>query len=90
MLLPSSSITSPYPVSGHIDRLVAARALIQVNVGRRNRAFEAPELIGAFTAPERRMSSPLGDTLAFQKTTFATMIRWSCRESCLKCAARAR
>ena len=31
-----------------IDRLVGAGILVHVNVGRRNRAFEAPELIEAF------------------------------------------
>ena len=46
-----------------IDRLVAADVLVQVNVGRRNRAFEAPELIDAFTALERQLASPEGDTL---------------------------
>ena len=46
-----------------INRLVGAGVLVQVNVSRRNRAFEAPELIDAFTALERRMASPLGDTL---------------------------
>ena len=46
-----------------IDRLVAAGVLVQVNVGRRNRAFEAPELIDAFTALERQLASPEGDTL---------------------------
>ena len=35
-----------------IDRLVEAGVLKQVTVGRRNRAFEAPELIEAFTALE--------------------------------------
>ena len=45
-----------------IDRLVSAGILVQVNVGRRNRAFEAPELIEAFTALERRLASPAGDT----------------------------
>ena len=45
-----------------IDRLVAAGVLAQVNVGRRNRTFEAPELIEAFTALERRLASPGGDT----------------------------
>ena len=44
-----------------IDRLVSAGILVQVNVGRRNRAFEAPELIEAFTALERRLASPTGD-----------------------------
>ncbi len=29
---------------------------------RRNRAFEAPELIDAFTGLERRLASPEGDT----------------------------
>ena len=38
-----------------IDRLLLAGVLVQVNVGRRNRAFEAPELIGAFTALERQL-----------------------------------
>jgi hypothetical protein len=36
--------------------------LRQVNVGRRNRAFEAPEPITAFTALERQLASPEGDT----------------------------
>ena len=45
-----------------IDRLVNAGVLQQVNVGRRNRAFEAPELIEAFTALERQLASPAGDT----------------------------
>ena len=46
-----------------IERLVAADVLVQVSVGRRNRAYEAPELIDAFTAFERRLASPEGDTL---------------------------
>ena len=46
-----------------IDRLVEAGILRQVTVGRRNRAFEAPELIEAFTALERQFASPEGDTL---------------------------
>ena len=46
-----------------IDRLVEAGILKQVTVGRRNRAFEAPELIEAFTALERQLASPEGDTL---------------------------
>ncbi len=45
-----------------IDRLVDARILQQVSVGRRNRAFEAPELIQTFTDLERRLASPTGDT----------------------------
>ena len=46
-----------------VDRLVEAGVLVQVNVGRRNRAFEAPELIDLFTALERQLASPAGDTL---------------------------
>ena len=45
-----------------IARLVEAGILRQVNVGRRNRAFEAPEVIDAFTALERQLASPGGDT----------------------------
>ena len=45
-----------------VERLVDAGVLRQVNVGRRNRAFEAPELIDAFTALERQLASPGGDT----------------------------
>ena len=45
-----------------IRRLVDAGILKQVTVGRRNRAFEAPEIIAAFTALERQLASPVGDT----------------------------
>jgi len=45
-----------------ISRLVDAGILKQVNVGRRNRAFEAPQLIRQFTDLERRLASPTGDT----------------------------
>jgi Fic family protein len=45
-----------------IQRLADAGILRQVTVGRRNRAFEAPEIIDAFTALERQLASPEGDT----------------------------
>ncbi len=45
-----------------IQRLVDAGILKQVTVGRRNRAFEAPEIIAAFTELERQLASPEGDT----------------------------
>jgi Fic family protein len=45
-----------------IQRLTGAGILRQVTVGRRNRAFEAPEIIDAFTALERQLASPDGDT----------------------------
>jgi len=45
-----------------IARLEAAGVLRQVTVGKRNRAFEVPQLIRAFTDLERRLASPTGDT----------------------------
>lgn len=48
--------------SSAIERLVAAGILTQVRAGRRNRAFESPELIHAFTDLERQIASRAGDT----------------------------
>lgn len=45
-----------------VARLVEAGILHQVTVGRRNRAFEAPDIIAAFTDLERQLASPGGDT----------------------------
>jgi Fic family protein len=45
-----------------VTRLAEAGILQQVNVGRRNRAFESPEVISAFTDLERQLASPGGDT----------------------------
>jgi hypothetical protein len=45
-----------------IPRLVDAKILRQINVGRRNRAFEATEMIEAFTDLERRLASPEAHT----------------------------
>lgn len=45
-------------VNDAVGRLVEAGILRQVSVGRRNRAFEAPEVIDEFTALERQLSSP--------------------------------
>lgn len=47
-----------------LERLVEAGILVQVSVGRRNRAFEAPKLIEAFTTLERRLASREGDNFA--------------------------
>ena len=44
-----------------VARLAAANILSQINVGRRNRAFEASEMIDAFTDLERRLASPQAD-----------------------------
>jgi Fic family protein len=45
-----------------IARLVDAGILRQLTVARRNRAFEAAEVIDVFTDLERRLASPDGDT----------------------------
>jgi hypothetical protein len=44
------------------SRLEAAGVLQQVTIGRRNRAFEAPDVIAAFADFERQLASPEGDT----------------------------
>jgi DNA-binding Lrp family transcriptional regulator len=54
---------SQQAVNEAIRRLVDGGVLTQTTVGRRNRAFEAPELIDAFTALERQLASPDADTL---------------------------
>jgi Fic family protein len=53
---------SEQAVNQAIPRLVDAKILCQINVGRRNRAFEATEMIDAFTDLERRLASPEADT----------------------------
>ena len=45
-------------------RLQSAGIVQQVNVGRRNRAFEARAIINRFTALERQLASPQRDTWA--------------------------
>jgi Fic family protein len=47
-----------------VSRLVDADILVQTKVGRRNRAFEAREVIDAFIDLERRLASETGDTLS--------------------------
>ncbi len=46
-----------------IPRLVSNGILHQTTVGRRNRAFEATEVIDAFTDLERQLASPAGNTV---------------------------
>jgi Fic family protein len=53
---------SEQAVNAAIPGLLKAQILRQTTVGRRNRAFEAPEMIDAFTDLERRLASPGGDT----------------------------
>ncbi|HET6344068.1 MAG TPA: Fic family protein, partial [Myxococcota bacterium] len=45
-----------------VAALVEAGILKQTSLGRRNRAFEAPDVLSAFNALERRLASPAGDT----------------------------
>jgi hypothetical protein len=45
-----------------VNRLVGAGVLQQVTVGKRNRAFESPDIINAFVDMERQLASPEGDT----------------------------
>jgi Fic family protein len=54
---------SDQAVNEAIPRLVDAGVLTQTTIGRRNRAFEAVDLIDAFTDLERQLASPDGDTL---------------------------
>ncbi|HYB22569.1 MAG TPA: Fic family protein [Solirubrobacteraceae bacterium] len=52
-----------YPAANNaVAQLVEAGVLKQITIGRRNRAYEAPEIITAFTALERQLASPHGDT----------------------------
>jgi Fic family protein len=50
------------PADRAIQRLVQAGIVCQITIGRRNRAYEAPEIIEAFTDLERRLASPAGNT----------------------------
>jgi Fic family protein len=54
---------SEQAINEAIPRMVKSGVLKQTTIGRRNRAFEAPDLIDAFTELERRLASPDGDTL---------------------------
>ncbi|HEY5044392.1 MAG TPA: Fic family protein [Solirubrobacteraceae bacterium] len=51
------------PANQAIQRLVQAGILHQITIGRRNRAYEAPEIVEAFTDLERQLASPAADTL---------------------------
>jgi Fic family protein len=54
---------SSQAVNEAIPRLVEAGVLAQTTIGRRNRAFEAPDLIDALDDLERQLASRDGDTL---------------------------
>jgi len=54
-------IRRTYPAANNaVTQLVDAGVLKQVNIARRNRAYEAPEIIPAFTDLERQLASPAG------------------------------
>ena len=55
---------SEQAVNEAIPRLLDAGVLTQTTIGRRNRAFEAPDLITAFNDLERQLASPDRDTLS--------------------------
>ncbi len=50
------------PANAAIQRLVGAGVMRQITIGLRNRAYEAPEIIDAFTDLERQLASPDSDT----------------------------
>lgn len=54
--------------NGAITRMEAAAILTRTTVGKRNRAFEAPDVIDAFTDLERQLASPMGDTRTAKPT----------------------
>ena len=60
-------------------RSIRAGILKQVPVGQRNRAFEAPELIEAFTALERQLASLERDTLVSEPVASQQVVsqRWT-------------
>ncbi|HEY0938349.1 MAG TPA: Fic family protein, partial [Trebonia sp.] len=49
-------------VNDAIARLVEGGVLRQITLGKRNRAFEAKEVVDAFTSLERQLASPAGET----------------------------
>lgn len=49
-------------VNDAVARMVDAKVVSQSTIGKRNRAFEASDLIRAFTDLERRLASPAGNT----------------------------
>src|SRR5580658_9983873 len=60
-------ISRSYPqTNAAIARLVSAGILSQITIGRRNRAFEAPAIVNAFTDLERQLASPNANTRTSQ------------------------
>jgi Fic family protein len=62
-------IKRTFPAANNaITLLTEAGVLKQVTVGKRNRAYEAPDIIAAFSDLERQLASPEGDTRSSQPT----------------------
>jgi Fic family protein len=69
-------ISRSYPqTNAAIERLVSAGILSQITIGRRNRAFEAPAIVNAFTDLERQLASPNGNTRTSQPVRPVTLRR---------------
>ncbi len=71
--LPGTPIVTVQSAAGLIDRsvqatneaikqLVSVGVLKQTTAGKRNRGFEAPELVNSVTGLERQLASPEADT----------------------------
>ncbi len=61
----ASLIGRTFPAANNaISTLTAVDVLRQVTVGKRNRAYEAPDIIAAFTDLERQLASPEGSSLS--------------------------
>jgi Fic family protein len=60
---------SEQAINEAIARLVAAGVLAQITVGRRNRAFEARELVDAFADLERMLANPRGTSTLSEATS---------------------
>lgn len=61
--------------NGAISILMSAGVLKQVRVGRRNRAFEAPELIETFTSLEQQLANPGENTRVYRTSRHLPSIR---------------
>jgi hypothetical protein len=57
-----SFLSTSFTPTRRSPRLADAGVLRQISLGRRNRAFEAPEIVDAFNALERRLVSLADDT----------------------------
>jgi hypothetical protein len=59
----SRTLNRSYTVTNQaIEKLVAAGVVKPMGTGRRNRAFEVPEVLDAFGVFERKLATPAGNT----------------------------